>query len=1857
MVDANAEAGASFEAIERRLSEQIAVLVTQSNQLNARRSELFGATRFEVVHAGRVRTEHNAIPRDMVGVGNHLVFAFQVNFGLKQVPVMSDLFALYKYSAAEDAKAEELLPVNLDGSFLDDATFKKDFLDAFRYGKGSQVLKLKRTEKRLLVVLQIGEAITDVRVFRFAIDPRGSVTYMDGRGEEDNVDPASHSFDWIRAGREMQVSGAHPHINILDQIFVETIGGNLTVKIENNTATGKGIYEEPVVDPNQTLDDGEISYARLGQLIFLKVKPYREEQIRYFVFNLLSKRVHRIDAIGQACVALPEDQGVIFPGGYLVASGETRVFDAALSGMQFETTIRSPNGEDCLYTFYHPARGEYMHIPYNVITKEAATPIRCHGSTLRSDGTLCLFRVGAEAEASRVHPIQIWITPFLSADLAAQTVRQDSYLAKVGNTELVRGLSDLASVRRLAESPKQTRKMFEELVRVAQKAIDDHYWLGNEEAFSLLTILTDVRRTATQALEEFEKVAELKAASQRLAEEAKNQVREHLRVERPEDSPSAESYLGSLGRLRLALGQVIGLQDTRYVDREALAVLEKSLRNRIDELSRNCLGFFQVPESWQSIEQSLEASSGRIATRGKAAELSSEHAELQALTQNLVALGETISAIEVEDATIRTAVLEHLARVTSVGNRVRAQLDARKRDLLATEGRAELAVQLGVLSQATSSAIANATDPEACDAALARLLMRLEELSGRFGDVEAFAAELLTRREELSEAFSAKRQSLADARLQKAAILTSSAARILGSVQKKADSFSNDAELAAYFASDPMVQKAQDIAKSLEAIGDTVRAEELSSQLKTAKQDAVRKLRDRRELQDGGNVRLGSHRFAMTRQAVDLVLVPRDNVLHLHLTGTDFYEPLHDPELQALNDVWEQTLISENASVYRSEFLAYELFLKAKQDATEEANLRTRLREGTLLPLVSEAASTRLEEGYERGVHDADATKILSALLREDTVAGAMRYTDLARGAVILWMLFEPESELVLRMRRASALSRVATLFGQRAELDALAQEVTESVARFAGTSGLIAADKDAFLMNGAGQYFVEAAQAGSILCSQAAFDASRKLRQDLETHSAFIDVCKEWAILDRRPLECLQFAMAYGKVAFPADFGLAIECGALFAVSLREFSLWAGTRANEIGLWLRNQAPMQAGSGELCSELLGAHARIEGGKLAFRLSEFLTRLDQHAREVAPRFRAYRAQRSKILDGERKRLRLSEFQPRVLSSFVRNRLIDEVYLNLVGANFAKQLGAAGDDKRTDRMGLLLLISPPGYGKTTLMEYVAHTLGLVFVKVNGPALGHDVRSLDPDACPSLTARQEVERINLAFEMGNNVMLYLDDVQHTSPEFLEKFISLCDGQRRIEGVYKGVTRTYDFRGKRFCIVMAANPYTETGARFKIPDMLANRADTHNLGEVLSGKDDLFALSYIENALTSHPVLSPLGTRDPKDVARLVRMADGDASMQGELSHPYGAAELEEVLRLLRLCKRVQSVLLAVNATYIRSASQDDAYRTEPSFKLQGSYRNMNKIVQKLAPVMTVEEVERTVSEHYQGEAQTLTTGAEQNLLKLRELRGMLSADEKERWEQIKASYVRNARGGKAGDDPVSRITSTLGGLEEQLSQIQRVISQYGQRASEEQVKERAKEQPERALSLHTEALVARFESLAAELRKFASPKVQVSVATPNPQVLELEAIEQFARSVAQEFQSMRPDGAAPATDIAEKLNQLERTLSRVSTTPLRVSADLRVRDATNFYSDAAGTLLGVFVATYSKAPPLRTPLTVQLVFPGDATFDVVGTVSFFQDEDGDRPAGYGVQLGQVPVAAGDLIRKYAASRAPVLYDLDK
>ncbi len=99
-----------------------------------------------------------------------------------------------------------------------------------------------------------------------------------------------------------------------------------------------------------------------------------------------------------------------------------------------------------------------------------------------------------------------------------------------------------------------------------------------------------------------------------------------------------------------------------------------------------------------------------------------------------------------------------------------------------------------------------------------------------------------------------------------------------------------------------------------------------------------------------------------------------------------------------------------------------------------------------------------------------------------------------------------------------------------------------------------------------------------------------------------------------------------------------------------------------------------------------------------------------------------------------------------------------------------------------------------------------------------------------------------------------------------------------------------------------------------------------------------------------------------------------------------------------------------MLAVNGAYIASAAQADASRTEPPFRLQGSYRDTNKLAAHVLPAMNDAELEALIDDHYRAEAQTLTGDAEANLLKLAELRGRLTAGQTARWNEVKQGYLR-------------------------------------------------------------------------------------------------------------------------------------------------------------------------------------------------------------------------------------------------------
>ena len=136
--------------------------------------------------------------------------------------------------------------------------------------------------------------------------------------------------------------------------------------------------------------------------------------------------------------------------------------------------------------------------------------------------------------------------------------------------------------------------------------------------------------------------------------------------------------------------------------------------------------------------------------------------------------------------------------------------------------------------------------------------------------------------------------------------------------------------------------------------------------------------------------------------------------------------------------------------------------------------------------------------------------------------------------------------------------------------------------------------------------------------------------------------------------------------------------------------------------------------------------------------------------------------------------------------------------------------------------------------------------------------------------------------------------------------------------------------------------------------------------------------------------------------------------------------------------------QQTVLAVNQLYIESAAMADDYRTEPPFKLQGSYRNMAKLAEKVVAIMEDDEVTELLLDHYAGESQTLTTEAEANLLRFKLLLQVASAEDADRWSAITSIYRRKQEMSGAEDDPVQLAVRQLIRLNEEVGGIATGVS---------------------------------------------------------------------------------------------------------------------------------------------------------------------------------------------------------------------
>jgi hypothetical protein len=824
-------ASGSYDLLKSRLATLGGTLQAKARALNDARVAAFGRSEQALLKRLRARTENNCVARDIVRIHDGvLLFGYNVFIGLRKETAVGDVFALYRLA---EGGSDELEPVPLAGSFLEDPRFASDFRELYSYYKQATLTQLRVTADKLLAAFQIGQQVTDLRVFRWEIQRDGSLRYIDNRGERDIALPASHDFEWTVATREDHVAGKHPHVNVLDTVFVETTGGDLTIKVENNTETGLGIYSEPVEDAHQSLADAELAYARVGQLILLRIKPYRETAQRYLVYNPRTQQVQRIDAIGSACVQLPEDHGIIFPGGYYLQSGEHKRFDLpgeVVTALRFKRMLRSPNGEDVLYVFYEPGTGHYALFTYNLIDKTLATPILANGYARFADGRMLVFQAD-RGEPTRTHPMQLWRTPFAHEEHAHAQPPAEGFFGRIGNAELVRGISDLVGIARALAEQAPTRSAYEDLIRQAGRVGDAFFWLGEPEAQGVADDLRAVADGARATLAEFEKVDAIRRETANAIEQATRAQRALLTDIASTLWRAPEDFVKALDRLREQRGALHGLKDLRYADVSAIAAMDVVLAAEQQRVGERALQFLAADNAFDGQQRGLQQRAAELAQASTSPALAELLRLLDAQAAGLDLLTAQLGGLPGGDAVVRTRILDRISALYADINKLRAEARQRRKSLGASEARAEFGAQFKLFGQAVENALEFADTPEKCDEALTRLLAQLEELEGRFAEHDQFISDIAEQRETVYEALAARRQDLVEAQQRRAQAVAEAAGRILDGIPRRVAALREPAQVHSYFAADPMLGKLRQLVDDLRSLGAAVSADDIATRL------------------------------------------------------------------------------------------------------------------------------------------------------------------------------------------------------------------------------------------------------------------------------------------------------------------------------------------------------------------------------------------------------------------------------------------------------------------------------------------------------------------------------------------------------------------------------------------------------------------------------------------------------------------------------------------------------------------------------------------------------------------------------------------------------------------------------------------------------------------------------------------------------------------------------------------------------------------------------------------------------------------------------------------------------------------
>jgi hypothetical protein len=173
--------------------------------------------------------------------------------------------------------------------------------------------------------------------------------------------------------------------------------------------------------------------------------------------------------------------------------------------------------------------------------------------------------------------MQVWQTPFCTAEYAARQPARSGLLGKIGNAELVRGISDLYALSHEIDSPAVSLQRYAALCQQTRRLFDAYHWLSHAQLTGLAPLLREITATAELVLDEYEKVESIRQQSAKAMQDAESRHKALLDSLLPDSWEQAQSFVDALNGITTQRGLLLTIREYRYIDLARLDVMEAEL--------------------------------------------------------------------------------------------------------------------------------------------------------------------------------------------------------------------------------------------------------------------------------------------------------------------------------------------------------------------------------------------------------------------------------------------------------------------------------------------------------------------------------------------------------------------------------------------------------------------------------------------------------------------------------------------------------------------------------------------------------------------------------------------------------------------------------------------------------------------------------------------------------------------------------------------------------------------------------------------------------------------------------------------------------------------------------------------------------------------------------------------------------------------------------------------------------------------------------------------------------------------------------------------------------------------------------